>query len=89
LADSEDALQISVRKLETVTTKYGLKIAASKTKTVSFKGTDPVISKIVINDDIIEQINTEVAVAKICREAGSTHFCSIYCGYNQHFANRI
>jgi len=39
--DSEDALQISVHKLETVTSKYGLKISKSTTKTTVFKGRDP------------------------------------------------
>jgi len=39
--DSEDALQISVHTLETVTSKYGLKISKSKAKTVVFKGRDP------------------------------------------------
>jgi hypothetical protein len=32
VVDSEDALQISIHKLETVTSKYGLKISKSKTK---------------------------------------------------------
>jgi hypothetical protein len=54
VVDSEDALH----KLETATSKYGLKISTSKTKTVAFKGRDTVRNKIVINDNIIEQINT-------------------------------
>jgi hypothetical protein len=54
VADSEDAPLISVHKLETVTSKYGLKIATSKTKTMDFKGRDPVRSKIVMNNNIIE-----------------------------------
>jgi hypothetical protein len=56
--DSEDALQISIHKLETITTKYGLKISKSKTKTMAFKGRNPVRRKIVINNNIIEQIKT-------------------------------
>jgi hypothetical protein len=40
LADSKNAPQISIRKLETVTTRYGLKISISRTKTVAFKGRD-------------------------------------------------
>jgi len=48
--DSEDALQISVHKLETVTSKYGLKISKSKKQKAKqgggaakkvFKGKDP------------------------------------------------
>jgi len=37
VADSEDALQISIRKLETVTSKYGLKFSKSRTKTMALK----------------------------------------------------
>jgi hypothetical protein len=55
MADSEDALQISVHKLEMVTSKYGLKILTSKIKTVAFKGMDPMRSKILVNNNIIEQ----------------------------------
>jgi len=48
MANSEDTLHISLHKLERVTSQYGLKIAKSKTKTLVFKGSDPVRSKIVI-----------------------------------------
>jgi len=51
VADSEDALQISIRNLKT------LKLSTSPTKTMAFNGRDPVRSKIVINNNIIEQIN--------------------------------
>jgi len=34
VAESEDAQQISIHKLETVTSKYGLKISTSKTKCI-------------------------------------------------------
>jgi hypothetical protein len=54
VADSEDATLISIHKLETVTSKYGLKISTRKTKTMAFKGRDPVRSKIVMNNNIIE-----------------------------------
>ena len=37
LVDSEDALQISIYKLDTVTYKYELKISTSKMKTMDFK----------------------------------------------------
>ena len=40
--DSEDALQVSIHTLETVTSKYGLKISTNNTKTMAFKGRDPV-----------------------------------------------
>jgi len=40
--DSEDALQVSIHTLETVTSKYGLKISTNNKKTMAFKGRDPV-----------------------------------------------
>jgi hypothetical protein len=57
MAESENLLQKSVHKLEKVTSKYGLTISTNKTKTMAFRGRDPIISKIVINNKIIEQIN--------------------------------
>ena len=50
VTDSEDALQISIHTLQTVTSKYGLKISTSNTKTMAFKGRDAVRNKIVINN---------------------------------------
>jgi len=58
MADLEDAQQISVHKLEMVTSKYGLKISTGKMKTVAFKGRDPMSSKILVNNNIIEQTPT-------------------------------
>jgi hypothetical protein len=58
VTDPEDVLQISVHNLESVTSKYGLKISVSKMKTMTLKGIAPARSKIVINNNIIEQINT-------------------------------
>jgi hypothetical protein len=46
---SENTLQISVHKLETITSKYESQISKSKTKGMAFKERDPVRSKIVIN----------------------------------------
>jgi hypothetical protein len=57
VAYSEDTLQIYINKLETVTSKYGLKISTIKTKTMAFKGRDPVRSQIAINNNIVEQTN--------------------------------
>jgi len=48
VTDSEDPVQILVHKMETFTPRHGLKISRSKTKKKSFKGRDPVISKVVI-----------------------------------------
>jgi hypothetical protein len=48
-----------VHKLETVAARCGGRMSTSKTKTMAFKESDPVRSKIVINNNIIiEQINT-------------------------------
>jgi len=55
VVDSEDALLVSVHKLETVTSKYGLNISKNKMKTMACKGRDPVRIKIVINNNIIEK----------------------------------
>jgi uncharacterized protein YqgV (UPF0045/DUF77 family) len=55
---SEDALQIFIHKVEKIISKYGLKISTSKMKTTAFKERDPVRSKIVINNNITEQVNT-------------------------------
>jgi hypothetical protein len=57
-AEYEDTLQISIRKLETVIFKCGLKVSTIKTKKMAFKGRDSVRNKFIINSDIIEQINT-------------------------------
>jgi hypothetical protein len=53
MPDSEDSLQISVHKLETIAAKCGRRMSSSKTKTMAFNGSDPVRSKIVINNNII------------------------------------
>jgi hypothetical protein len=57
VVDPKDALQISMHNLETVSSKYRLKISTSKAKTIVFQGTDPEISKTVVhNNNIMEQI---------------------------------
>jgi hypothetical protein len=61
MANSKDTLHICIHKLGRVISQYGLKISKSKTKTMGFKGSDPVRSKIVIiNNIIIEQISTVI-----------------------------
>jgi hypothetical protein len=57
-ADSEGALQISIHKVKTFTSKYGLKVSRGKKKTMVFKARDPVRIKIVINNNTTEQTNT-------------------------------
>jgi len=38
VADSEDALRISVHELEKITSKYATKMSTSKVKIMAFKG---------------------------------------------------
>jgi len=56
VTDSEDGQQIYVYKLETFTSKYVL--STNTTTTMAFKRRYPLRSKIAINDNIIEHINT-------------------------------
>jgi hypothetical protein len=58
VADSEDALQIYVHELETITSKYALKMLKNKLKKMTFKGRDPVGGAIAIYNNITEQIET-------------------------------
>jgi hypothetical protein len=57
-AEFETLLQKSIHSLESILSEYGLKMSTSKTKTVTFRGRDPITNKVVINNKIIEQINT-------------------------------
>jgi hypothetical protein len=58
IADREDNLQRVVHKLNQITTEYGLTISVQKTKSMAFRGRDPVRTKIVIDNKIIEQVNS-------------------------------
>ena len=55
IADTEDNLQKAAHELNQLITKYGLTISVQKTKWIAFKGRDPVRTKIVIDNKIIEQ----------------------------------
>jgi hypothetical protein len=54
ISNRKDNLQKAAYKL----TEHGLTITAQKTKLMAFKGRDPVRSKIVIDNRIIEQVNS-------------------------------
>jgi len=43
--------------LNRLITEYGLTVSVQKTKSMAFKGRDPVRTKIVIDNKIIEQVN--------------------------------
>jgi hypothetical protein len=50
IADIEDNLHKAARKLNQIITEYGLTLSAQKTKSMTFKGRDPVRTKIVIDN---------------------------------------
>jgi ribosomal protein RSM22 (predicted rRNA methylase) len=58
IADTEDNLQKAVYKLNQIITEYSLTISVQKAKSMAFKGWDPVRTKIVIDNKIIEQVNS-------------------------------
>jgi hypothetical protein len=58
MSDSEDNFQTAIYKLNKIITDYSLTISTDKSKVIAFKGRDPTRSKIVINNEIIEQVNT-------------------------------
>ena len=57
IADREDNLQRAAHKINQIITEYGLTISVQKTKSMAFRGRDPVKTKIVIDNKIIEQVN--------------------------------
>ena len=60
LADTEDNLQKAAHKLNQIITEYGLTISVQKTKSMAFKGRDPVRTKIETDNKIIEQVNLTI-----------------------------
>jgi len=58
IADREDNLHRAAHKLNQIITEYGLTISVQKTKSMAFRGRDPVRTKIVIDNNIIEQVNS-------------------------------
>ena len=57
-ADTEDNLQKAAHKLNQIITEYGLTVFVQKTKSMAFRGRDPVRIKIVIDNKIIEEVNS-------------------------------
>jgi hypothetical protein len=58
IADTEDNLQKAAHKLNRLITEYGLTISVQKTKSMAFKGRDPVRTTILIDNKIIEQVKS-------------------------------
>lgn len=58
ISDNENTLQKNIFKLNEIASSFNMKISVNKTKTMAFLGSHPIRAKIVINDKIIEQVNT-------------------------------
>jgi hypothetical protein len=58
ISNTDYNLQKAAHKLNQIITEYGLTISAQKTKSMAFKGRDPIRSKIVIDNKILEQVNS-------------------------------
>jgi transcription initiation factor TFIIIB Brf1 subunit/transcription initiation factor TFIIB len=58
IADREDNLQKAAHKLNRIITEYSLTISVQKTKSMEFRGRDSVRTKTVIDNKIIEQVNS-------------------------------
>lgn len=57
IQDDENKLQHSVYNLYLTAKEYNMKLSTNLKKVMAFKGNEPVISKIVINNKIIEQVS--------------------------------
>jgi len=57
ILDTEDNLQKAVYSLYNKSKEFNLEIATNKTKVFGFVGTDHLRAKIIINNEILEQVN--------------------------------
>ena len=57
ISDTEDNLQKAVYSLYNKSKEFNLEITTNKTKVFGFLGTDHLRAKIIINDEILEQVN--------------------------------
>jgi len=57
ISDTEDNLQNAVYLLHNISKEYNSEIATKKTKVFGLVGTKHVRTKIIINDDILEQVS--------------------------------
>jgi hypothetical protein len=58
VTSTEDDMQRAVNALKNVAIKYNLKISVNKTKTMALKGKVNVRLKVVLNNNVIEQVNS-------------------------------
>lgn len=57
IQDKEDKLQMAVHRLHQLSKLYNLRISKTKTKTMAFLGSNPIRTKIVIEDQVLEQVS--------------------------------
>jgi hypothetical protein len=57
ISDTEDNLQQAVCLLHRISNEYNLEIATKNTKVFGFVGTDYLRTKIIINDETLEQVS--------------------------------
>ena len=69
ISDTEDNLQKAVYSLYNKSKEFNLEIATNKTKVFGFVGTDHLRAKIIINDEILEQVNqfTYLGCSLLCQ----------------------
>jgi hypothetical protein len=67
-------LQQAVYLLHRISKKYNLEIATKKTKVFGFVGTDHIRTKIIINDETLEQVS---------------QFTYLGCSINYQFSNNV
>jgi hypothetical protein len=58
IATSEDELQQAIYNLQKTVSDFDMSMSIEKTKIMAFSGKDPVRSKICINNQTLEQVNT-------------------------------
>ena len=87
--DTEDNLQKAAHKLNQIITDHDLTISVQKTKSMAFKGRDPVRTKIVMDNKIIEQINLFNCLGNVISYEGEldidnklNNFLKITCIFN-------
>lgn len=58
ISDNEDTLQRALFELHKIILNYNFDISKNKTKSMAFQGTYPLRCKLVLDNNIIEQVNT-------------------------------
>lgn len=86
ISESENALQQAVFKLDRIASSFNMKISSNKTKAMAFIGSQPVRVKLVIENRIIEQINTftylgcSITYGKKCEIQEKLNKFNNFCG---------